>query len=306
MTPPLVSVVIPTHNRADRLPRALGTALGQEGVSHEVVVVVDGSTDGTSAYLALETDSRLRVVTQTRNQGLCAARNAGAAAARGRWLAFLDDDDLWSPAKLRAQLDALAAAPEASWCAVGSVTVDDDLEITGWKPPPAPRGVARGLAAQNVVPGGGSGVIVRTAMFEEVGGFDPALSLAGDRDLWIRLAARSPVACVDRPLVGYVLHGANLSTLGQGYEAELRALERKYRRRPERATAYVPRASLAARAGRRAAAVGLLVQAAAVHRDVRHLARATVHAAGPAAERTARRLQAARLPGAWRTEAEEW
>lgn len=221
-------------------------------------------------------------------------------------MAFLDDDDLWAPDKLRAQVEALAAAADASWCAVGSVTVDDDLHITGWKRPPAGRDVARGLAAQNVIPGGGSGVLVRTTLFEEVGGFDPALSLAGDRDLWIRLAARSPLACVDRPLVGYVLHGANLSTLGRGYEAELRALERKYRPRPERASAFVPRASLAARAGRRAAAVGLLLEAAAVHRDVRHLARAAVHAAGPSAERAARRLQADRLPGDWRAEAEAW
>lgn len=84
MTAPVVTVVIPTHNRVDRLPRALRTALGQVGVSHEVVVVVDGSTDGTCTYLALQTDSRLRVVTQARNEGLCTARNAGAAAARGR------------------------------------------------------------------------------------------------------------------------------------------------------------------------------------------------------------------------------
>src|SRR5207249_2210658 len=102
----------------------------------EVVVVDDGSTDGTGSYLKSRSDPRLRVVTCT-GGGVSRARNAGLAAARHQWVAFLDDDDLWAPDKLDAQL--AAAWDGCGWVTVGSVDVDNDLVVRGGDRPPLPQ-----------------------------------------------------------------------------------------------------------------------------------------------------------------------
>ena len=123
---PTVSVVIPTRNRADVLKaHALPSALAQRDVDVEVVVVDDGSDDDDDRR-ALEglTDSRVRVVRHATREGQSRARNTGIEAALGEWIAFLDDDDLWSPDKLREQLDA-AAADHAEFVYTGGVMVDE-------------------------------------------------------------------------------------------------------------------------------------------------------------------------------------
>ena len=121
--------MIPTRGRWALLEPTLAAALAQDGVALEVVVVDDGSEDGTAAELARVGDERLRVVRHEQPRGVAVARNAGIAAASGEWIAFLDDDDLWSPRKLRNQLDASAAAgAEFAYSAV--VAVDEDLTAT--------------------------------------------------------------------------------------------------------------------------------------------------------------------------------
>ena len=96
-----VTVVIPTRNRSRLLPVAVSSALGQEDVEVEVVVVDDASTDDTQKVLADLADERLEVVRLSSRQGVSRARNIGIAAAGAGWLAFLDDDDIWAPRKLR-------------------------------------------------------------------------------------------------------------------------------------------------------------------------------------------------------------
>src|ERR687896_831399 len=106
---PDVTVVIPTRSRWDLLSTAaLPSALAQEDVEIEVIVVDDGSSDTTPDALAELADPRVRVLRHQRARGVARARNAGIAAARGEWIAFLDDDDLWSPRKLRLQLERAA------------------------------------------------------------------------------------------------------------------------------------------------------------------------------------------------------
>jgi glycosyltransferase involved in cell wall biosynthesis len=304
VTRPEVTVVIPTHNRRARLAVTLRTALEQVDVDHEVVVVDEASSDGTPLFLAGIDDRRLRVIRHEPAQGLPAARNAGIAAARGRWIAFLDDDDLWAPDKLASQLQALAGVPGSRWSAVGSVNVDDAFRIVhGTRPPPS--GELRGrFQAQNVIPGGGSGVMADAELLRELGGFDTRFTFLEDLDLWIRLADRSPIATVDRPLVAYVVHGANLSITGDGYAEELLAIEADHGTGPRVSTAVL-QASHARAHGRRGAAARLLLRAAVVERDPANAIKALVVAAGPLAERTARRLRSV-VPSEWTAEARGW
>ncbi len=110
---PLVSVVVPTHNRARLLRRTLRSILAQHMVDLEVVVIDDGSTDDTGDVAA--TDPRVLVIRNRESAGVSAARNRGIAAARGEWIAFCDDDDLWSPDKLNRQL----TAADACGCRLG-------------------------------------------------------------------------------------------------------------------------------------------------------------------------------------------
>jgi glycosyltransferase involved in cell wall biosynthesis len=199
-----VTVVIPTRDRWPLLERhALRSALAQEDVDLEVVVVDDGSTDGTTARVTALSDSRVRVVPSTGPGGAAAARNTGIAVARGTWVAFLDDDDLWSPLKLRTQLDDVGTA---GWSYTGALVVDAALQPIDTLPLAAPDGLREALRHGNVVGGGGSTVLARTAVLRELGGFDPSLFYVEDWDLWLRLAARCSAAACDDVLVATLDH----------------------------------------------------------------------------------------------------
>jgi glycosyltransferase involved in cell wall biosynthesis len=131
---PTVSVVLPTYNRADMVTRAVESVLAQTFPGIELIIIVDGSTDDTIPRLRPYHD-RARVIYQE-NAGLGAARNAGIALARGRYIAFLDDDDFWHPDKIRQQVEFFQAHPQCSLvctatCAVSTpeIPMDDILSI---------------------------------------------------------------------------------------------------------------------------------------------------------------------------------
>ena len=210
MNPPEVSVIIPTRNRSRMLStHALPSALAQEEVELEIIVVDDASDDGTAEYVEALGDARVRLVRNETNRRLPASRNAGTEVARGTWLAFLDDDDLWSPRKLRTQIDA-AEASGASWVYARCVVVDRGLRPLDLHPFPAPEELDELLRGGNHVPGGGSNVIVRAEAFDEIGRFDESLHFFEDWDLWLRLVQVTlPAACPD-VLVARVEHGSNM------------------------------------------------------------------------------------------------
>ena len=210
MSDPEVSVVIPTRNRWPMLSaHALSSALAQEDVEIEIVVVDDASDDGTAEHVEALADPRVRLVRNERNRRLPASRNVGAAVARGAWLAFLDDDDLWSPRKLRAQLDS-ARASDASWVYAQCVVVDAELRPLDLHPFPAPAELDGLLRGGNHVPGGGSNVIVRAKTFDEIGRFDESLQFFEDWDLWLRLVQVTLPAACPEVLVARVEHGSNM------------------------------------------------------------------------------------------------
>lgn len=221
-----VSVVIPTKNRRLLLMTTLTGVLAQRGVEVVVVVVDDGSTDGTAGAVSALGDPRVRVLRHETSQGVVAARNRGLAAARGDWVAFCDDDDVWSPDKLVGQIDAAARLGRA-WAVAGAVGFEPDGTILYTRLPVEGKQLAATLPWNNAVPGGSSNVVARRALLRETGGFDPRLRVLADWELWIRLARSGPPASVAAPVVGYRMHGANMSTRSEGVLDELCLIEQR-------------------------------------------------------------------------------
>lgn len=224
-----VTVVIPTRNRLDLLRRTVSSVLAQDGVRMHAVVVDDGSDPATARALDALASPPLQVVHHAQSQGVSTARNAGLALVRTPWVAFCDDDDYWAPDKVRSQLEALAAAPEARWSCVGAVHVDDEFRPLHWHEPPTTEAAPSLLARTGGIPGGGSGVLASTAVARQVGAFDPAFSILADWDFYYRLNLAAPVAPVNRPLVGYYRHSDSMFNDPRGLARELAALERKHR-----------------------------------------------------------------------------
>lgn len=205
---PDVTVVIPTYQRWERLGRSLRCALDQTGVDVEAVIVADGERHMPPGFLD-PTEDRVRVIYPPRPEGVAHARNVGIEQAAAEWVAFLDDDDLWAPDKLRLQLDAGRAA-DAGWVFASALAVDDQMRPIELFRAPAPEGLLAGLFEFQLIPAGCSNVIARTELLRSIGGFDESLYQLADWDLWIRLAQAAPGAPVDEVLVGYVQHPGSM------------------------------------------------------------------------------------------------
>jgi glycosyltransferase involved in cell wall biosynthesis len=223
--------------------------LWQRDVDLEVVVVDDGSSVDLAPIVESLGDRRVRSIRQEPAQGVSVARNRGAAAGEAPWLAFVDDDDLWSPDKLALQV-AAAERAGTSWAYAGQVNVTLDLRVVGGAPPLAPRALVKSLSRLNAVPGGGSGVLVDAEVFHELGGFDPGYRHFADWDLWLRLARRDTPAWVPHPLIGYRIHAMNRSLDTEGMIAELDLLERRHGVEVDRVAFFRHVARVSLRAGR--------------------------------------------------------
>lgn len=219
-----VTVVIPTRDRPEFAARAVASALGQRDVTVEVIVIDDGGREPLISRLPL-VDGRLRVLRNDRREGVAAARNRGIAESCAPWIAFLDDDDVWAPDKLRRQLDAVHAH-DALWCITAAVNVDirsvaQSISLCG---PDAATVLAR-LCTYNAVPGGGSGVLVARPLVEQAGTFDESLSMVADWEMWHRLAHITACAIVSEPLVGYLKHDGSMTATFLDHEAEMMRLD---------------------------------------------------------------------------------
>jgi glycosyltransferase involved in cell wall biosynthesis len=222
-----VSIVIPTRDRPDLLALTLQTVLWQEGVETEILVVDDGEQRGTAELIQQVGQNRVRLLRNSGPAGVSGARNTGIAASQGGWIAFLDDDDLWAPRKLAAQL-AMADASGAAWVYAGDVTVDEELRLVAGTPPPSPATVVAELRRHNAVPAGASNVVVRRDLLDAVGTFDPQLRTSEDWDLWLRLAATSAPACVRQPLVALRTHRRMASRAVKQLLADIETVSRRH------------------------------------------------------------------------------
>lgn len=195
---PLVSVILPTYNRAAWVAEAVDSVLSQEGAAFELIVVDDGSSDQTPQVLAAYGD-RLRVLRLERG-GVSRARNRGVAASRGELLAFLDSDDLWQPGKLADQVVFMAAHPEIDICQTEEIWVRNGRRVNPRRRHRKTAGMffERSLELCLVSP---SAVMMRRRLFEVFGGFDEALPACEDYDLWLRIGCRHAVGLIEAPLV---------------------------------------------------------------------------------------------------------
>ena len=240
---------------------ALRAALLQEQVDVEVIVVDDGSSEEAPRDLPGMGDPRVRLVRHARPRGVAATRNTGVREAEGEWIAFLDDDDLWAPTKLRRQLDAMEATG-AGFGYAGAVWVDEQCRLVHGHAPPSPAALARELLCWNVLWGGASNVIARREQLQALGGFDEEFFQLADWDLWIRLALSSPAAAVEDVLVALVVHPQSMLLVdSRDVFVEFERLVAKHREATARAGVAFDRARFARwvaaghlRAGRRRAA----------------------------------------------------
>lgn len=208
MTFPTVSVVVPAYNAAAHLDRTLASLRAQTFRDFEVIVVDDGSTDGTAAIVAktASRDGRFRLIRQA-NAGVAAARNRGLAEVRGRYFANLDADDMWRPKFLERTLEMLEAAPNAAFCFARSRWIGPDGGLLPGEEVPCSGPVDfRELLLRNPV-GNGSASLMRTAHVRRVGGYDEALIRDfGNGEDWLlllQLARLGEIGVVDEPLVLY-------------------------------------------------------------------------------------------------------
>ena len=205
----MISVIVPTYNRAQQLPRALDSILCQSCSPKEIIVVDDGSTDETSALMTSEYPEIVFI--QQQNTGVSSARNVGIKRASGDWIAFLDSDDEWLPEKLEIQMKALYENPGEKICHTNEIWIRNGKRVN----PKKKHEKFGGWIFQKCLPLcciSPSSVIIHKSIFKEIGLFDYSLPVCEDYDLWLRITARNPVLYIEEPfLIKYGGHEDQLS-----------------------------------------------------------------------------------------------
>jgi glycosyltransferase involved in cell wall biosynthesis len=231
--PGLISVVLPTRNRLALLQRAVDSVLAQTYRELELIVVDDGSTDGTREWLAAHPEPRLRRLHRAGGQGAAAARNAGLAEARGEYVAFQDDDDIWLVQKLEKQLAALrAAGPDCGWCLSGYLRMEPGrtrfmggayyVGELDWR-----RGIGEGGPDWYLI--STPGWLVRRELLVRVGGFDEGIRSWDDWELGLRLWQVTRLTVADEPLwVQDRLAGGGLTRAEHARAYDLRIIMQKH------------------------------------------------------------------------------
>lgn len=226
-----ISAVIPVHNRADRIAPCVQSVLAQELAPAEVIVVDDGSTDGTAESLASCGD-RIRLIRLPENRGVSAARNRGIAEARCSWVAFLDSDDLWRTDKLGKEWRFLEEHPHFEAVQCGEIWIRRGVRVNPRRYHEKAEGWIWSQCLERclVTP---SALLARRTLLEDLGGFDESLPACEDYDLWIRLARHHVVGL--EPSLSVVKHGGHDDQLSRRYcamdrfrvQALLKALEQE-------------------------------------------------------------------------------
>lgn len=195
---PTVSVIIPTYQRSHLVTEAIGSVLAQTYRDYEIIVVDDGSTDDTKERLA-ELGDKITYIYQT-NKGLAAARNTGIKAASGKYIAFLDDDDLWLPKKLAKQVPILDAQPETALVCTDMLLSDSSGKIISQTKLDLKQKVLTSWTLFRSCFVFVNTVLLRRTCLDKVGLFDENLEIFEDYDLWLRIAQKHSIHYLNEPM----------------------------------------------------------------------------------------------------------
>jgi len=232
----LVSVVIPTHNRATLLAHAVRSVLDQTYHNLEVIVVDDASSDGTQEMIERCRDDRIVYLKHAESRGGSAARNTGIARASGDFIAFLDDDDTWLPYKLARQMERFRENPRIGAVYTGLLFVEWETgRIVNVRIPRKRGYLFDDLMVSNVV-GTPSTVVVRREFFHRVGLFDETIRALEDLDMWRRMGRICYFDYVREPLMRYGLHGharvtVDYGKMVRGFESQLEKFADEFAKR---------------------------------------------------------------------------
>ncbi len=220
-------MIIPTYNRRELVQRALRSVLAQTRRVDEVIVVDDGSTDGTGEALAAAFGDRIVYLRQS-NAGVSAARNRGLALARGRYLALLDSDDDWLPEKTRLQCEFLDANLDFGMVLCDVERVDAAgrvIDVLSRRAALPVDGFILGHVLRDpaLVP---ASVLMRRTVYERIGGFDESLATGEDLDFHLRVAREFPIGVIAQPLVRALRCHDGLSSLARTYDDYLGVMRR--------------------------------------------------------------------------------
>lgn len=207
-----VSVIIPTYNSVRFVTEAIDSVLNQTFKDFEILVVDDGSKDETKEVLAEKYGDSIRYLNKE-NGGVSSARNYGIEKAIGKYVAFLDADDVWMPKKLEKQVELLETNPEIGLCYVSTQRVDEDLNFLNTIEARVFDDYCETLLLNlNIVSGSCSSAIVRRDIISQTDGFDSKFSTYADWEMWLRLSLLTKFAPVTEELVKYRMVKGSMST----------------------------------------------------------------------------------------------
>jgi glycosyltransferase involved in cell wall biosynthesis len=206
---PTVSVIVTVYQQPDYLNQALESVAVQTFTDYELIVVDDGSGEEYVRQYRLSPNARL-IVHEARRGSAAATRNTGLKAARGKYVAFLDQDDIWLPGKLAAQVDLLEKHPDVALVHCCALDVDESLTpCAKQRRFRACADPVRAFVKRNIIKAPSS-VMVRRSALDQCGVFDESIVGAADRDLWFRIARKYPIVGMPEPLLLYRLHPGQL------------------------------------------------------------------------------------------------
>lgn len=219
---PKVSVIIPTHNRAELVEKAIKSVLAQTYTDHEILVCDDASTDNTPHVIKSFKDPRIRYTRYENNIGVIEVRNNAIMKSTGSYIAFLDDDDEWLPTKLEKQVSVLDDSPDnLGLVYTGVYSIDTSGRIVEITIHRFKGNVLNRLLFNSFITT--STVIVKKQCFDIVGLFDPEYQSASDNDMWIRIAEIFEFDYVGEPLINYLITQISIS---RNYNKVTKGLER--------------------------------------------------------------------------------
>ena len=196
---PKVSVIIPTHNRLPMLKEAVDSVLRQDFEDVELIVVDDGSTDGTGSKIE-QYGGRVKLLQHPQNKGVSAARNTGILHAKGKYIAFLDSDDLWVKGKLKTQVSFLDENPHYPLCYTDEIWIRKGRRVN----PKVKHAKYSGWIFEKCLPLctiSPSSAVMRKTLLTKVGLFDEALPVCEDYDFWLRVSIRYPIFFIGQKLI---------------------------------------------------------------------------------------------------------